>query len=60
MPATKLIGAIAGLLLFNATVTGPGPALHSSFTVPVDVWPLATLVGDKVSELRPIGRTVKF
>jgi len=52
--------AIAGLLLLKTTVTGPGPALHSSFAVPVDEWPLATLVGNKVSELRPIRRTVRF
>ena len=50
--------ARAGLLLSSFTVMGPGPAWHSSVASPIALRPPTTLGVAKVSEARPIGRTV--
>ena len=50
--------ATAGLPLAKLTVTGPGPALHSSVALPVADRPPANDVGVTVMESMPIGFNV--
>jgi hypothetical protein len=50
--------ATAALLVDRSTVIGPGPALHSSVAVPVSGCPPTTEVGVRLTDRRPIGRTV--
>ena len=50
--------AKAALLLDRSTVTGPGPATHSSVAFPTTGLLPTTVVGVRESEDKPIGRTV--
>jgi hypothetical protein len=50
--------ATATLLVDRSTVTGPGPAAHSSVADPVDSCPPTTVLGPNFTAPSPIGRTV--